>query len=134
VDAFLAGTPHTRARTIQHFYKTSALFSLLTNTHATQCSSLAAASYSPTNWAASDTGFRFANHMSQIPKWLNYVPYRCSFCRENLKKLPLRGLDWLRLLLLLRPYHCPHCFCCSIRPFAWIGRLPILGRIFRLLL
>ncbi|MEQ9409605.1 MAG: hypothetical protein RIK87_17855 [Fuerstiella sp.] len=57
------------------------------------------------------------------------IPYRCSFCRERLTKVDLEGADYFRLLLLLRPYQCPHCFQTAHRPFAWIGRLPLLGRL-----
>jgi len=31
---------------------------------------------------------------------------------------------------MLRPYQCLHCFHSFLRPFIWIGRLPLIGRVF----
>jgi hypothetical protein len=56
-------------------------------------------------------------------------PYHCSFCRERLTPLPLEGSDYLRALVLVRPFQCPHCFACVDRPFAWIARIPLIGWI-----
>jgi len=64
-----------------------------------------------------------------MPKSSQKTPYRCSFCRERLSALPLEGADYLRAVFLIRPFQCPHCFNCVDRPFAWIGRLPLVGRL-----
>lgn len=45
--------------------------------------------------------------------------------------MPLQPSDYLRVFLLVRPYQCPHCFAPASRPFAWIGRLPLVGHIFQ---
>lgn len=62
-----------------------------------------------------------------MPKGAGKSPYRCTFCRERLVPLPLEGADHLRLLFLVRPYQCPHCFTCVDRPFAWLARIPVVG-------
>lgn len=59
----------------------------------------------------------------------NKSPYGCTFCRERLVQQDLQGLDYVRLLLFLRPYQCPHCFQSFDRPFAWLTKLPLIGRI-----
>lgn len=64
-----------------------------------------------------------------MPRDLKKSPYRCSFCRERLTPLPMEGPDYLRALLFVRPFQCPHCFNCVDRPFAWITRIPVLGWI-----
>lgn len=58
-------------------------------------------------------------------------PYRCTFCRERLTPLPLEGAHYLRLIFLIRPFQCPHCFNCVDRPFGWIARIPIVGALAR---
>lgn len=60
------------------------------------------------------------------------TPYRCDFCRERLNAVKIGGQDILRCCLLIRPYQCPHCFTTFFRPFAWIGRLPLIGRLFQI--
>ena len=50
-------------------------------------------------------------------------PYRCNFCKEHLVATKLQRSDYLLVLLLIRPYECPHCFSSFNRPLAWIGRL-----------
>ncbi|MEZ6127470.1 MAG: hypothetical protein R3C59_02150 [Planctomycetaceae bacterium] len=59
------------------------------------------------------------------------IPYHCSFCRERLVVVPLELSDYLHVPMLVRPYQCPHCFAPTRRPFAWIGRLPFVGRLFQ---
>lgn len=66
-----------------------------------------------------------------MPRRPSTIPYRCHFCRERLEALPLQPSDYVRVLMLVRPYQCPHCFAPASRPFAWIGRMPFLGRIFQ---
>lgn len=59
----------------------------------------------------------------------NKTPYRCSFCRQRLTPLKMAPLDYLRALMFVRPFQCPHCFECFNKPFATIGRLPLIGRL-----
>lgn len=55
--------------------------------------------------------------------------YRCGFCRERLATVEFSVSDLLRGCFLLRSYQCPHCFHSFVRPFIWIGRLPLVGRL-----
>lgn len=47
--------------------------------------------------------------------------YGCRFCQINLKSVFIHYTDLPWLLLLMRPFQCPHCFAVFIRPFAWIA-------------
>ncbi|GAB5444041.1 MAG: hypothetical protein Fues2KO_43900 [Fuerstiella sp.] len=58
-------------------------------------------------------------------------PYSCDFCRAALVPQPIRAAEVLRYLTLRRTFKCAHCFDDYVRPFMWIGRLPLLGRLFR---
>ncbi|HAD60154.1 MAG TPA: hypothetical protein DCG12_12990 [Planctomycetaceae bacterium] len=59
-------------------------------------------------------------------------PYQCNFCRETLKPEPLAGQDILRFFFGRRRFQCPHCYEISTRPFAWLGRIPVIGRVFQI--
>lgn len=67
------------------------------------------------------------NDCTTMPKGAGKSPYRCTFCRERLVPLPLEGADRLRLVFLVRPFQCPHCFTCVDRPFTWLARIPVVG-------
>ncbi len=51
------------------------------------------------------------------------IPYHCGFCRERLETAQLDRTDYVWLILLVRPFQCPHCFNIKRRPLSWIGRL-----------
>jgi hypothetical protein len=54
------------------------------------------------------------------PSWKKSLQYKCSFCREYLRKVPLTAF-WLMLLLFgFRRYYCPHCFQMRVRPGGWL--------------
>ncbi len=58
-------------------------------------------------------------------------PYKCTFCKERLSTVELGASDVVGVCFLMRPYQCPHCFNTFHRPFKWIGRLPLIGRLFQ---
>ena len=59
------------------------------------------------------------------------VPYCCDFCRNQLVPVEFGFSDYVRAIFLLRPFQCPHCFNCVVRPISLIGRLPLIGLLFR---
>lgn len=54
-------------------------------------------------------------------------PFGCCFCREPLEPVPFSITDFLWVLILMKPYRCPHCFQCYYRPFRILMAIPILG-------
>ena len=42
--------------------------------------------------------------------------YRCNFCKDALAPTPPDRWQWLVLLMLIRPYSCPHCRESYLRP------------------
>ena len=38
------------------------------------------------------------------------LPSHCHFCRDELRRVPFRGFELVRILYGVRRYYCPHCF------------------------
>ena len=88
----------------------------------TQASSNQSTSGMHRGWMASiDSIFKYLtmSQRKQEKRWFSFLQYRCGFCRDVLRYVPLRGIWWLLCLLGFRQFYCPHCFGISIRPTSW---------------
>lgn len=57
------------------------------------------------------------------PRWIEAIRYKCHFCRNVLRKVPLESIWFLLLPLGFRRLYCPHCFEMKIRPSGWLRLL-----------
>lgn len=53
---------------------------------------------------------------------LRVLPH-CYFCRDQLKTVPLEGVEPVLLVFGLRHYYCPHCFQISTHTGSWLAVL-----------
>ena len=51
------------------------------------------------------------------------LPSHCHFCRDELRRVPFRGFELVRILYGVRRYYCPHCFQIVPRAGGWLAVL-----------